>query len=132
MRVQYFYSKVIGKQDDQRQIYSTADAARGSRSPRMLSRSIRHVLPRQSSTPYVVEVEHDNQQTGLREGDQLIVDEKRIPRAGDIGIYGAGGALYACRIYKRKGVLCPIGYEKLNGDQVIFGGVVTRLVRYCS
>ena len=90
------------------------------------------LLPRQSSMPYVVEVEHDNQQTGLREGDQLIVDEKRIPRAGDIGIYGSDGALYACRIYNSKGILCPVKYEKLNGDQVVFGGVVTRLIRHYS
>lgn len=86
--------------------------------------------PRQGSRPYVVEVEHGNQQIGLMEGDQLIVDESLTPCSGDIGIYGIEGALYAFRIYKDKGVLCPIGYEKLNGDQVIFGGVVTRLVRF--
>ncbi len=89
--------------------------------------------PRQGSMPYVVEVEHDNQQTGLREGDQLIVEEKRTPCAGDIGIYGAGGALYACRIFESKGTFCPVGHEKLSREhQVIFGGVVTRLIRYYS
>lgn len=91
------------------------------------------LLPRQSSMPYVVEVEHDNQQMGLREGDQLIIDEKRTPRAGDIGIYGAGGALYACRIFESKGTFGPVGHEKLSREhQVVFGGIVTRLVRSYS
>lgn len=88
--------------------------------------------PRQGSMPYVVEVECDWQEARVFEGDQLIVDENLAPSAGDIGIYGNDGALYAGRIYKNGNMLCPIGYEKLNGDQVIFGGVVTRLIRHYS
>ena len=89
--------------------------------------------PQRSSMPYVVEVEHSDQQSGLMEGDQLIVDEKRIPQAGDIGVYGTDDALYACRIFQNKGTLCPIDHEKLSREhQVIFGGTVTRLIRYYS
>ena len=90
------------------------------------------LAPRQGCRPYVVEVEQGNDRAGLMEGDQLIVDENLTPCSGDIGIYGSDGALYACRIYKNKGILCPVEYEKLNGDQVIFGGVVTRLIRHYS
>lgn len=89
--------------------------------------------PRQSSMLYVVEVEQDNQLQGLMEGDQLIVDEKRIPRRGDTGIYGTDSALYACQIFENNGTLNPIGHEKLSREhRVVFGGIVTRLIRYYS
>lgn len=87
--------------------------------------------PWRGSMPYVVEVEHDSVKACLFEGDHLVVDEKRIPQAGDMAIYGTKGNLYACRVYENGGFLCPIDYEKLNHEhQVVFGGVVTRLIRY--
>lgn len=88
------------------------------------------LLSKRSGMLYVVEVRDDWQEGGFQEGDQLIVDEMRTPRIGDIVIYGADSSLYACRIHKRNGVLCPVGHGLLShNDNVIFGGVVTKLVR---
>ena len=55
-----------------------------------------------------------------------------MPRPGNMGIYGIEDALYIFKIHKNKGVLYPMGYEKINAGKVIFGGTIVSLVRYLS
>ena len=86
---------------------------------------------RTGGKPYIVEVEGEWQDARLSEGDLLIVDEDKRPKAGDIGIYTANRKFHACRVHIRNGMLCPKHYDaRGNEHNVTFAGTVVRMVRF--